>query len=294
MPLPAMSGAEPWTGSNIDGNLRSGLMLADGAMPIVPHTRDRGRTGCRRTGSSRRRRRTSRDAGRNARSGCRCGTGRCGSPGSCAAIALKRSSQYGIVIEMPLDLVAEVTCFAGRVRASSKANRMMRSTPLRVKTVCWNTVSRSVPSNMRPPIDEYSPSVFSRTTTKSMSPDRRPASGVGMPGISRHGRRFDVLVEMAPELNQRAPERDVVGNGRRPADGAEEDRIVPADLGRSSPRASCGRAWRSSRSSSGNSSNSNAMPNLRRRGFERAQAFRNDFLADAVAGNDGDAMRCWP
>ena len=32
--------------------------------------------------------------------------------GYCAAIALKRSSQYGIVIEMPFDLVAEVTCFA--------------------------------------------------------------------------------------------------------------------------------------------------------------------------------------
>ena len=38
MPLPAMSGAEPCTGSNSDGNVRSGLMFADGAMPIVPHT----------------------------------------------------------------------------------------------------------------------------------------------------------------------------------------------------------------------------------------------------------------
>ena len=38
MPLPAMSGAEPCTGSNIDGNSRSGLRLADGAMPIVPVT----------------------------------------------------------------------------------------------------------------------------------------------------------------------------------------------------------------------------------------------------------------
>jgi len=31
-----MSGAEPCTGSNTEGNLRSGLMLPDGAMPIVP------------------------------------------------------------------------------------------------------------------------------------------------------------------------------------------------------------------------------------------------------------------
>ena len=43
---------------------------------------------------------------------------------------------------------------------------------------------------MRPPIDEYSPSVFSRTTQKSMSPGWRPASGQGTPGISRTGRRF--------------------------------------------------------------------------------------------------------
>src|SRR5688572_2266958 len=35
-PLPAMSGAEPWTGSNSDGAVRSGLMLPDGAMPMVP------------------------------------------------------------------------------------------------------------------------------------------------------------------------------------------------------------------------------------------------------------------
>ena len=31
-----MSGAEPCTGSNSDGNLRSGFRLADGARPMVP------------------------------------------------------------------------------------------------------------------------------------------------------------------------------------------------------------------------------------------------------------------
>ena len=30
-----MSGAEPWTGSNSEGNLRSGLRVADGARPRV-------------------------------------------------------------------------------------------------------------------------------------------------------------------------------------------------------------------------------------------------------------------
>src|SRR5262245_14849935 len=36
IPLPAMSGALPCTGSNIDGNKRSGLILAPGAMAMVP------------------------------------------------------------------------------------------------------------------------------------------------------------------------------------------------------------------------------------------------------------------
>src|SRR6185312_14273730 len=43
---------------------------------------------------------------------------------------------------------------------------------------------------LRPPTDEYSPSVFSRTTQKSMSLGLRFASGDGTPGISRTGRRF--------------------------------------------------------------------------------------------------------
>jgi hypothetical protein len=69
-----------------------------------------------------------------------------------------------MVIAMPLDLVAEVRCFFGRERASSKAYFRMRSVPKRVSTVSWITASRTVPGNIRPPIAEYSPSVFSRTT----------------------------------------------------------------------------------------------------------------------------------
>src|SRR5712671_4700664 len=38
IPFPAMSGAEPWTGSNIDGYSYSGYRLAEGAMPIDPTT----------------------------------------------------------------------------------------------------------------------------------------------------------------------------------------------------------------------------------------------------------------
>src|SRR6266851_9524942 len=38
MPFPAMSGADPWIGSNIDGWRRSGLMLPLGAIPRLPDT----------------------------------------------------------------------------------------------------------------------------------------------------------------------------------------------------------------------------------------------------------------
>ncbi|MNC86165.1 hypothetical protein D3C83_18030 [compost metagenome] len=107
-----------------------------------------------------------------------------------AAISFTRSSQYGIEIEMPFDLVAEVRCFLGRVIASSYAYLRMRSTPWRENTACCVTNSRSVPAYMRPPTEEYSPSLFSRTTQKSMSPTLRLASGHFMPGISRTGRRF--------------------------------------------------------------------------------------------------------
>ena len=93
-------------------------------------------------------------------------------------------------MEMPFDFVAEVRCFFGRLWASSKAKRSTRSIPTRVMTVSWTANSRSVPGNMRPPREEYSPSVFSRTTQKSMSPGLRPASGQATPGIRRTGRRL--------------------------------------------------------------------------------------------------------
>ena len=64
---------------------------------------------------------------------------------------------------MPLDLVALVTSRRLRVIASSKAYRITRSQPFLENTACWIAHSMSVPSNMRPPTEEYSPSLFSRT-----------------------------------------------------------------------------------------------------------------------------------
>jgi hypothetical protein len=66
----------------------------------------------------------------------------------------------------------------------------MRSVPLRVNTASWTTNSSSVPAPNRPPSWEYSPSEFSRTTQKSMSPGSTSRSGERTPGSSRTGRKF--------------------------------------------------------------------------------------------------------
>ncbi len=85
-------------------------------------------------------------------------------PGYCLATSSARRSHHGMLMAMPLLLVASVTCFFGRLCARSNANFSSRSAPLREYTDSWITISRSVPSYMMPPSDVYSPSVFSRTT----------------------------------------------------------------------------------------------------------------------------------
>ena len=67
---------------------------------------------------------------------------------------------------------------------------MTRSVPRRVKTDSWTASSSSVPWCRRPPISEYSPSLFSRTITMSTSSGATSRRGDGMPGHSRIGRRF--------------------------------------------------------------------------------------------------------
>src|SRR5262245_50106977 len=45
-----------------------------------------------------------------------------------------------------------------------------------------------------------------------------------------HRPQVDVLIELAPDLEEQAPERDMIRHERRPADRAEKDRVVRADL----------------------------------------------------------------
>ena len=87
-------------------------------------------------------------------------------------------------------MVASVTCLRWRVRANSKAYLSSRSLPMRLKIEVCETNSRWVPAYITPPTAEYSPSVFSRTISMSMSPGLRPANGQGTPSNSRAGRRL--------------------------------------------------------------------------------------------------------
>src|SRR5258708_6229235 len=61
----------------------------------------------------------------------------------------------------------------------------------------------------------------------------------GYSGHQANGTEVDVLVELATEEDQRAPERDVIGNLVRPPDGSEEDDVTVSNpvcrVGRQAP-----------------------------------------------------------
>ena len=83
----------------------------------------------------------------------------------------KTRSQNAMLNPCAFDLVTDVSSFLRlRWRASSKAKRITRSVPWRVKIADCTATSWGTPGVQRPPTCAYSPSVFSRTTTKSISP----------------------------------------------------------------------------------------------------------------------------
>src|SRR4051794_28361968 len=109
IPCPAMSGADPWTGSNIDGWSRSGLRLAAGAIPMLPAT-----AAVRSLRMSPNRfepTMTSSDSGaRTTRAhSASISTRSTSMPGWSAATASTTSSQNGMVWMIPFDFVAETT-----------------------------------------------------------------------------------------------------------------------------------------------------------------------------------------
>ncbi len=105
-----------------------------------------------------------------------------------------------------------------------------------------------------------------------------------------HRPQIDILIELPAELDQRAPQRDVIGHRLRPADGAEEDRVVAADLrlpivGHHLPVREVIVAGSEFEFIDGQ-----IEAVFFARGFEHAQTLGHHFLADAVAGNRGDPV----
>src|SRR5207249_10038634 len=112
------------------------LMLADGAMPMVPV--QAGPRSDRMSPNRLDATTTSNQSGCATKCAVRISMWNLSQrmSGYCLAIASTRSSQYRIVIETPVDLVAEVNRFFGSFLANSTAHFRIRSTPLREKHGC--------------------------------------------------------------------------------------------------------------------------------------------------------------
>ena len=106
-----------------------------------------------------------------------------------------------------------------------------------------------------------------------------------------HRAQIDVLVEFAPELQQRPPQRNVVRHGVRPADGAEEDRVVAADLRLPVVRHHLPVFGVVVAGGEVEAVESKVDVEFVGGCFQHAQALRHDLLADAVAGDDRD-LQC--
>ena len=156
---------------------------------------------------------------------------------------------------------------------------------MRVITVSCSTISRSVPGKMLP---------RSRNTRPRCSPDHPDVDVVGLwPASGTHARhqphraKPDVLVELAAELIRSPTANDVVGDLLGPADRAEEDGVVLADLGLPVLRHHPLVLLVIVPAREIEPVLSHPKPNFLGRRLEHAHAFRHDLLSDAVAWNDG-------
>src|SRR5215470_5454006 len=199
-------------------------------------------------------------------------------------MAAKRSSQYGMVMEMPLDFVAEVTCFRERegeledaIDPLAREARLL-SDELALRALEYAPAHRGV----------LALGVLTHHVVVDIA-GLAAGERTGDAGHELHRAQVHVLVEVAPELDQRTPQRDVIGDGGWPPSRSEEDGVVVADqllpvLGHPVPRFDETVAvpvevleLQGEAEASGG-------------GVEGAHALGHDFLADAVTGDHGDAI----
>ncbi len=191
---------------------------------------------------------------------------------------------------MPLDLVADVRWRASRVRGQFEG-------------VAQNAV------DARPRHHGFLHDHFAIRAGEHAAADRRVlAFGVfaddeevdvarlpageraGHPRQQANRSQIDVLIELPAHQQQRAPQRNMVRHDGRPADRAEENRVVRADpllpvLGHH-PAVPAVVVARGEIEFIDLQLESESL----RCRVEHAHPFGDDFLADAVPGNDGDSV----
>jgi hypothetical protein len=106
-----------------------------------------------------------------------------------------------------------------------------------------------------------------------------------------HRAQVDVLVELAPELQQAAPQRDVVGHAGRPADGAEQQRVHALQLRLPVVRHHLAGPGVPVAAGPGDGRQLQRDAEALLHGLQHAQGLGHDLLADAVARDDGNAVR---
>ena len=210
--------------------------------------------------------------------------------GKLFAISSTRSSQYGMVMAMPFDLVAEVRCFFGVLRASSKANFSTRSTPMRRQhRLLHHDLALGARKHAAADRRVFALGVLAHhpeVDVAGLAAGQRRRHA----GHQPHRAQIDVLVELAAEQDERAPQRDVIRHLGRPADRAEEDRVVLADLLLPVVRHHLAVLFVVVAGGEIEIVAAQLEAEFLRRGLQHAHALRHDLLADAVARDDGDAM----
>ena len=191
---------------------------------------------------------------------------------------------------MPLDFVAEVRCFFGRDCARSNANFRMRSTPIaRHHGLLGDEFTVGIREHAAADGGIFAFGVFAHHPEIDIAGlaarERRRHAG-----HQPHRAQIDVLVELPAEFDQRAPQRNVIGDFRRPADRAEIDRVVLADLGLPVLRHHLAVLFVIVPGREVEMVEMHGDAVLFRGRLQHAQALRHHFLADAVAGNDRDPI----